>query len=91
MAKVLSNRLAMIVAVSYAVIVACLFALAMVTEDEFGFRFIPVIYATYPLSFLLQAQFGFVPSIVAGAGINGSLLFALFTGIAHLRASLAAK
>ncbi len=76
-----------IVACSYAAIVVCLFALAAVTTDEFGFRFIPALLATYPSSFLLYKHLDLSPAILAGAVINSILLFLVFSGVALFRSS----
>jgi hypothetical protein len=74
----------LILAGCYAAIVLCLLILALVTHDEFGFRFIPVLYATYPLSRLLYKSSNILYSIVIGGAINALLLFALLKGVAYL-------
>ena len=50
MIKFLSNRLPLILAALYVLIVTFCMLFAMFTQDDFGFRVIPVIHATYPLS-----------------------------------------
>ena len=84
MAKVVRSRMPLILAGCYAAIVLCLLILALVTHDEFGFRFIPVLYATYPLSRLLYKSSNILYSIVIGGAINALLLFALLKGVAYL-------
>jgi hypothetical protein len=81
----------MIVAGSYAVIVLCLFILALVTRDEFGYRFIPVIYATWPLSFVLYKNSDIFFSILIGGGVNTVILFALLKGVAYITAPSGTK
>lgn len=84
MAKVLRSRIPVIVATSYAAIVVCLLTLAVVTTDEFGYRFIPVMYATYPLSVLLDRGSYLFFSIFLGGAVNALLLFALLKGALYL-------
>ena len=76
-----------IVACGYAGIVLCLLTLAMVTTDEFGYRFIPVLYSTYPWSYLIYqvTNITLIP-ILLGAAINTLILFfAVSRGIALFR------
>jgi hypothetical protein len=81
------GRIPLIVAGAYALMVLCLFILAVVSHDDFGFRFIPVLYSTYPLSYLLYKHFDFLPSIIAGEVVNTVVLFTLLKGVAYFRAS----
>ena len=85
------NRIPLIVAVAYASVVLCLFLLATFSTDEFGFRFIPVIVATSPLSRVVFQNSGNSISFLVGAAVNTLLLFGLLKGIASLMASKAAK
>lgn len=91
MTDALRRRIPVIVAVAYAAIFLSLLTLAMVTTDEFGFRFIPVLWATYPLSRLLYRDSDILFSAIVGGVVNTILLFALLKGIAFLRASSATK
>jgi hypothetical protein len=79
------------VAVAYASVVLCLFLLATFSTDEFGFRFIPVIVATSPLSRFVFQSSGNSISILVGGAVNTLVLFGLLKGIASLMASKAAK
>jgi len=85
------NRIPLIVAVAYASVVLCLFLLATFSTDEFGFRFIPVIVATSPLSRFVFQSSGNSISILVGGAVNTLVLFGLLKGIASLMASKAAK
>ena len=85
------NRIPLIVAVAYASVVLCLFLLATFSTDEFGFRFIPVIVATAPLSRFVFQSSGNSISILVGGAVNTLVLFGLLKGIASLMASKAAK
>jgi len=91
MAKLTRIRIPLIGALVYASIVVFLFLLAIFTQDEFGFRFIPVIEATYPLSRVLYRSSNILISIIVGGAVNTLLLFGLLKGIASLVASRAAK
>ena len=64
------NRIALIVAGSYAGIVLVLFGTALATSDEFGYSFLPALYATAPLSMLLGRRVGLLFAILAGALVN---------------------
>jgi len=89
MEKSFRSHVPAVVACSYAAIVVCLFALAAVTTDEFGFRFLPALFAAYPSSFLLYKHFDLSPAILAGGVINSVLLFVVFNGVALFRSSSA--
>jgi hypothetical protein len=91
MAKLTRTRIPFIVALAYASIVACLFLLAIFTQDEFGFRFIPVIEATYPLSRVLYRNSDIFLSILVGGAVNTLLLYGFLKGTALLIASRVAK
>jgi hypothetical protein len=91
MAMLTRNRIPLIVAVAYASVVLCLFLLATFSTDEFGFRFIPVIVATSPLSRFVFQSSGNSISILVGGAVNTLVLFGLLKGIASLMASKAAK
>ncbi len=70
----------------YALIVLCLFVLAFVAHDEFGYSAIPVLYATSPLSRLLyHSGFNLLSCIIVGAVVNGGVLFTLLKGVAFFR------
>jgi hypothetical protein len=84
LAKAVRSRIPLILAGCYAALVLCLLILALVTHDEFGFRFIPVLYATYPLSRLFYTNSNILYSILIGGTINAILLFALLKGVAYL-------
>jgi hypothetical protein len=79
------------VALTYASIVACLFLLAIFTQDEFGFRFIPVIEATYPLSRVIYQSSDILLPILVGAVVNTLLLYGLLKGVVWLIASRTAR
>ncbi len=91
MAEHTRTRIPLIVALAYASIVVCLFLLAMFTQDEFGFRFIPVITATYPLSRVLYRSSNIFFSIAVGGAVNTLVLYGLLKGTALLIASKSAK
>jgi hypothetical protein len=92
MATSFIRRVPRIVTGFYASIVLCLFILAIMVRDEFGFSAIPLLYATCPLSRLLyHSGFNFLFSIAVGAVINAGLLFALLKGVDSWRASSAPK
>ena len=91
MAKLARTRIPLIVALAYASMVVCLLLLAIFTQDEFGFRFIPVIEATYPLSRVLYRSSDIFFSIIVGGAVNTLLLFGLLKGAALVVASRAAK
>jgi hypothetical protein len=84
-----SKGTAAIVSGVYAAIVLCLLTLAMVTTDEFGFRFLPAFYLTYPWSWLIDATIPFVPlllPVILGGAINTLILyFAISIGLALFR------
>ena len=85
------TRIPLIVALAYSAMVLCLLLLAVFTTDEFGFRFIPVIEATYPLSRVLYRSSNLFFSILVGAVANTLLLFGLLKASAWLIASRAPK
>ena len=94
MAKVFHSRLPLIVAGSYTAIVLLLFVLALVTHDEFGFRFIPVLYATYPLSLFFERHI--VPhnlfiAIAVGGITNAVALYVLMEIVSLIKTSRRAK
>jgi hypothetical protein len=91
MAKLTRSRIPLIVADVYASIVICLFLLADFSTDEFGYRFIPVFQATYPLSRILYRSANIFFPIFVGGAVNTLVLFGLLKGIALLMASRAAK
>ena len=91
MGKLFRNRLPFAVAGLYAAIVIFLLILAMVTTDEFGFRFIPAIEATYPLSGALYQNSNILVSIIVGGAVNTLLLFRLLKAAALLVSSRAPK
>ena len=91
MAKLTRTRIPLIVAVVYALIVLCMFLMATFSQDEFGYRFIPVIVATSPLSRVVFQNSGNSISFLVGAAVNTLLLFGLLKGIASLMASREAK
>lgn len=89
----LRSRLPMIVAGTYTAIVFLLFVLAIVTHDEFGYSFIPVLYTTGPVSLFLEWHIAldntFV-AIAAGGVANAGLLYAL-AKVVSLKASRRTK
>jgi hypothetical protein len=85
------TRIPLIVAVVYASVVLCLFLLAVFSIDEFGYRFIPVMVATSPLSRVVFQSSGNSISILVGGAVNTLVLFGLLKGITLLMASRAAK
>jgi hypothetical protein len=87
--KVLFMRLPLIVAGFYVAIVFLLFLFAVVTYDDFGYRLIPVLYITYPLSLFLERQNLFV-AIAAGCVANAVILYALMK-VVSLKASKGAQ
>jgi hypothetical protein len=91
MAKLIRTRIPLIVALVYASIVVCLLLIAIFTRDEFGFRFIPAIAATYPLSRVLYESSDIYISIIVGGAVNTLLLFGLLKGAAFLVASRGAN
>jgi hypothetical protein len=91
MAELTRSRFPLTVAIAYASIVVCLFLVAMFTQDEFGFRFIPVIKATYPLSRILYRSSDILFSIIVGGAANTLVLFGILKGTAFLMASKSAK
>jgi hypothetical protein len=91
MAKLTRTRIPLIVAAAYASMVLCLLLLAIFTQDEFGYRFIPAVVATSPLSRILYRSSNLLFSIILGGAVNTLLLLGLLKGIALLMASRAAK
>jgi hypothetical protein len=91
MGMLFRNRLPFAAAGLYAAIVIFLLILAMVTTDEFGFRFIPAIEATYPLSGALYQNSNILVSIIVGGAVNTLLLFGLLKAAALLVSSRAPK
>lgn len=81
------------VAGAYAAMVLFFFVIAMFGQDEFGYRFVPVVFATYPLSFMLQehTRLLLIPSILIGGAANTAILFVLCWFIASLKESNQAK
>lgn len=88
MAKVFYSRLPLIVAGSYAAIVLLLFVLALVIHDEFGFSFIPVLYATCPLSLFFEKHTrNLFIAIGAGGAANAAVLYALMKIVGLIKTS----
>ncbi|HMF53080.1 MAG TPA: hypothetical protein VK593_01930 [Edaphobacter sp.] len=83
MANIVRGRGPLILAGTYAAIVLLLLVFALVVRDEFSFCFIPVTYATYPLSFFLSKHWhsGGVPGgiliFVISGGVNAGVLYAV--------------
>jgi hypothetical protein len=91
MAMLIRTRIPLIVALAYASIVVCLFLLATFSQDEFGYRFIPAMAATSPLSRVVLQSSGISIPILLGGAVNTLVLFGLLKGIASLMASREAK
>jgi hypothetical protein len=91
MAKLTRTRIPSIVALAYASFVVCLLLLAIFTQDEFGFRFIPVIVATSPLSRVVFQNSAISISILVGGAVNTLVLYGLLKGAALMMASREAK
>lgn len=91
MTKPFPSGLPIALAGLYAAIVIFLLFVAMVTTDEFGFRFIPAIEATYPLSGVLYPSSNILVSIIVGGAVNTLLLFGLLKAAALLVLSRAPK
>ena len=88
MTEVSRSRVPLMVAGFYAAIVLLLFTFAMASYDEFGFRFIPVLYATYPLSLFLEKQcalHNLFVSVAAGGAMNAGILYALTSAFVYVR------
>jgi hypothetical protein len=77
LAKSRSSRIPLIAACSYLAILVLLLILAVVVHDEFGFSFIPLLYATFPLSRMLYRSSNILFSIGIGGAVNACLLYAL--------------
>ncbi len=92
MTKTLRSRVPLIVFCCYPAILLLLLIFAFVDRDEFGFSFIPVIYATGPLSlWLLKANSQFLVAIYAGGTANAAILYALLKVADFARKSRASK
>lgn len=50
-------------------------------QDEFGYSWVPLLYATFPLSLVLYKTHGFLFSISVGAIVNAGILYALLKAI----------
>lgn len=83
----LRHRLPLVVTGLYVAIVLLLFVVALLGHDDFGFRFIPVIYATSPLSLLLgqSGLHNLFVEIAAGGVTNSAFLYALLSSVIALR------
>jgi hypothetical protein len=91
MAQLLRTRIPLVVAASYASAVVFLLLVATFTTDEFGYRFIPVLTATFPLSLMIYGSTNIFLSVFAGGAVNTLLLFALMEWILSLASPKAAK
>jgi hypothetical protein len=86
MKKPIFMRLPVLAPAAYLIIVLLLFLVAWFEPDEFGFSFIPLIYATCPVSRLLYPPGEFLTGVVAGAAVNAGILFVLFKAISLWKA-----
>jgi hypothetical protein len=78
MTKTLRSRAPLIVACCYSAIILLLFIFAFADRDDFGYSFIPVAYATAPLSlWLSNATSQFLVAIGVGGAANATILYAL--------------
>lgn len=92
MTKTSRSRVPLIVACCYSAIVLLLLIFAYVHQDEFGFSFIPVAYATAPLSlWLFKATSQFLVAIGAGGVANAVILYALMKVADSARKSRSSK
>ena len=82
-----------VVAGGYAGMVLFLFIVATTGHDEFGFRYIPVVFGTFPLSSFLQMHSNLLqtPSILIGGCVNMIALFALAWFFGQLKESSRTK
>ncbi|MGD0629080.1 MAG: hypothetical protein ABR987_07000 [Terracidiphilus sp.] len=85
------NSIPLILAVVYASIILCMLLRATFSTDEFGYRFIPVMVATSPLSHVVFQNSGNSVPILVGGAVNTLVLFGILKGAALLMASRAAK
>jgi hypothetical protein len=86
------SRVPLIVAGVYAAMVLFFLSFAIIVgiigEDEFGYGGVPVLFATYPLGFLLYYKnHNFLFSIGIGAGVNCAILYALLKAFGYAIAS----
>ena len=91
MIKFLRNRVPLILAGLYVLIVTACMLFAMFTQDDFGFRFIPVIHATYPLSSLLLKSWDIFFSSLHLAELCLSLCGVVNAGILYALAKILAN
>jgi hypothetical protein len=91
MRKILRVWVPLIAAGLYVAFAGGFLVVAMTSTDEFGYRFIPPLFVSFPLSFLLSRQFEPMPSVIVGAVVNTAAIFGILRFVATFRAPGAPK